>query len=973
MKWGSLPALAALIAVVWLQVEMSPESKERQGRQAMDRMDHAAAVHALQRAVQLDPKRITAWQGLAEAACENGQPDLSQSALEQVAKLEPAAAGPLCFRLGTAWMKRNLARPAIQALQLSVRVSRPAPPEPYRLLAQVYGIIGRRRGVSESLLELLKRKAVTQNDLIVLSSYNPVLNDPERLKLFQATAPNDKSLLILTVMKSLELNRVDTARQLLGEMVEAAPDDADAQGILGEVLAEFQPEKFLEWHRNLPSTVADDARVWSARGRWLQMRGEVAASLRCLQESLIREPENFGTAALLGQILKSVGEIELGQSFTNWARHQQRIADLSDRIREPGGEKLIAQMIDELEAVGRIWEAWGWCAAYLQVSPRGSSTIADKSRRLEQRLRPDLPRTDPDVLPGRTYDWQQKPLPDWNKLEKNQAGDLPTAPAAANADDIDSPIRFEDQAADVGLDFQYFTGKSQASGHKIYETMGAGVAVLDFDRDGWPDLYFPQGKRSPGEGEEGPSDVLYRNDRGQKYRSVRSLAGIHEVDYSQGVAVGDINQDGFPDLYIANLGRNRLYQNNGDGTFDDITEQAGIKEKSWTVSCGIADLNGDGWPELFDVNYVKGQELLTRTCYDRKQRPVVCRPTIYDPSLDTVIVNLGDGHFKEVREEAGLDLPLGRGLGLAIADYNDDDRLDLFIANDMSANYLLINATTGPGSTPQFRDEAFARGVALDRNGLTQACMGVACTDLNRDRIPDLFVTNFFQESNTLYLSQPGGLFQDETQRAGLREPSFNQLGFGTQFLDADCDGWADLAVGNGHIDEFDGEPYRMPLQFFRGHPDGRFVELSGRAGRLFEQQRLARGLAVLDWNRDGRCDFVATDLERPVLLAENKTETPNHALRLELVATRGDRDAIGAKLVINVSSGDQRYVQLTAGDGYESSNQRLIHLGVAETEVIDSLEIHWPSGVKNRHEKVSCRQGWKAIEGRPELISLPN
>jgi hypothetical protein len=291
----------------------------------------------------------------------------------------------------------------------------------------------------------------------------------------------------------------------------------------------------------------------------------------------------------------------------------------------------------------------------------------------------------------------------------------------------------------------------------------------------------------------------------------------------------------------------------------------------------------------------------------------------------------------------------------------------------MTANYLLINNTDSPGGVPKFAEEAFLKGVALDMNGLAQACMGVACSDVNRDGRPDLFITNFARESNTLYLSTQNGIYEDQTQQANLRAPSFEPLGFGTQFIDADHDGWSDLVVMNGHIDEFINEPYRMAAQIFSGGPGSRFTELSSdQAGSLFKEQRLARGLAKLDWNRDGRTDFVATDLERPLMLAQNTTATNNHSLHLQLTGTTSSRDAVGARIDVLVSEGDERVLQLTAGDGYESSNERVLEVGLGEAESVNRLRIHWPSGVVAVYDNVKADRVLHVIEGQKELFVVP-
>lgn len=952
----------AVMAVFWSRQGKSAEQLETDGRSELNQGKFSLAVQSLQQAVQASPERLSAWKLLADAASRNNDPVISYNALKVVARLAPEDAHSLCLQLGGRWMANNQIQPAIKSLRLAT-VAFPQPPQPYRLLAQIYGVIGNRREVVRSLMELLKRRDFTLNDLIVLSSVNPCVNDPQRLEQILKADPADKSPLLSLAMGELDKNDINAAQRYLLEITESAADQMEAQSLLGELYAEFQPDRFLQWHRQLPNGAEQDARVWLARGKWLNGRGDAKMVARCLHEAVLREPENLSAVTLLGQVLKSQGETERGAAFTERGRRLQKIIDLNERMHDPRSNERIPAMIEELESTGRLWEAWAWCVVYSQMEQHPNELINAVRRRLEPLLRSDLPRTDRTTLPGADIKWDEYPLPDWTQMTQQ-----PSLEETASAPNV-SAIHFDDQSEQSQIAFRYVNTQSQVSGHKIYETMGAGVGVLDLDLDSWPDLYFPQGKSLPLDSFDGPSDALYRNVRGTRYQAVTDEAGIHETSYSHGVAAGDIDNDGFPDLYVANLGRNRLYHNNGDGTYADITEAAGIQQDVWTVSCAIADLNCDGLPDLFDVNYVGGQELLTATCYDADRRPVVCRPTVFNSVLDTVSVNLGNGLFEQRQEEAGLDLPQGMGLGLVIANFNEDARPDIFIANDMTANFLLMNDLSQPEAPLKFRDEAFQRNVALDTNGLAQACMGVASADINRDGRLDLFVTNFAKESNTLYLSQPGGLFQDESQRAGLREPSFEPLGFGTQFLDADNDGWMDLIVMNGHIDQFISEPFHMKAQCFCGHSDGRILELKGeQAGTLFDELRLGRGLARLDWNRDGKTDFVATDLERPPLMAENTSETENHSLRIKLVGTESSRDAIGAKIQVLVTPGDERFFQLTAGDGYESSNERLIVIGTGQESSVSRVIIRWPSGAVSHFDNMKCGFDFIAVEKRTDL-----
>ncbi len=952
------------VFLFWFFLTASAAEKLVQtGRVALSHRDFSAATESAEAAITQSQKLPSAWKLLAEATGQGGQFDRSLAALEEYSRLSPDDAGELCIKLGSLWMRRNFVRPAKSAFRISeklgirVRFS-------LQMQEQITAVTGHSRETARCILELVKRDEHTRGDLMLLTAMIPRLADQNRLDAILQADPTYKSPLLARTLDELYLKHVDVAERLLIEITTAHPDDLEAQAALAEFYARFLPGKFLDWHSRLMPEAIDDARIWSARGKWLSTSGKTASAIRCLYEALIREPEQLSTTVLIGQLLKTVDELELGNAFTERGRRMQRIVDLNERLSEPRAAESILPMIEELEAVGRLWEAWGWCDIHEVTLPPNNPSVVACRKRIKPFLTSDLPRTKPGSLPGGDFSWERFPLPDWS-LQKS-----PDRTSPENLNQHQSKIQFEDQAHRSGLDFRFVNSYSPASGRKIFETMGAGVAVLDFDNDGWADLFFPQGSTLPAGMPQGPSDALYRNQNGEKFVDVTLCTRIQDTSYSHGAAAGDYNNDGFPDIYVANFGRNRLYRNNGDGSFTDATDEAGLKQSVWTVSCAIADLNGDGMPELFDVNYAQGKNLLTQTCPDSTGHQKVCRPTFFDAVPDTVADNRGDGTFRERQSEAGLDLPQGMGLGLVIADFNDDGRPDIFVANDMAANSLLINQQSADGQSVQFVDEALVRGVAFDEFGLAQACMGVACADINRDRQPDLFITNFARESNTLYLSQPEGFYRDATQFAGLREPSYDPLGFGAQFLDADHDGFYDIAVVNGHIDEFPGEQFQMPTQFFHGHPDGRFTELFARhAGKLFDVPRLGRGMALLDWNRDGRTDFVATDLEGPVLLAVNQTESPFQSLRLRLVGTQSSRDAIGAKVKIVEPSGDERVYQLTAGDGYESSNERVLEICLGAVERVSRVEIRWPSGNVSVTRDVILSGEWISIEGKQDWI----
>jgi len=954
--------IAALLATT---LRMSAGELIRDGRRALARGRVDAALSSARRATDRAPQSINAWQLRAAAAEAAGCHDDAVIAYERLANLDIADAGRHWLRVGALEMQRFHIRFADDALARVLAID-PCNVDALRLRAQLSGIMGRSRDLTKCLIGLIQARSFTLDDLIVLGTGNAFISNESLARSIIDQDPGTSLVLLSRARAALNDNQSDQAAVLLRQLVDAYPESWEAQSLLGEIYSTRPGAEFMNWHAGLAPAADSDSRIWLVRGLWLQARGDCRQACRCFQESVCREPESLTATVQLGQALMCVGEASLGAEFLQRGRLLESISALVTQIRERRDLSLVRELSTALAEAGRLWEAWAWCSLAAAGAPADPGAAAGLQS-LAARLAPDLARTLPAALPGRAFDWTQFPLPDWSRCRPDDGS---SAPAARLAE-----IRFVDESQPAGLAFTYVNGDDPATpGRRIFETLGGGVAALDYDGDGWTDLYFPQGGTWPVVAGAGPRDVLFRNRRGVRFDDVTGFTGIIEEGFSQGVAAGDFDNDGFPDLYVANIGCNRLFHNNGDGTFADVTAAAGIADDAWTVSCAIADLNGDGLPDLFDVNYLGGSEIFTAICTDERGLPRVCRPTMFEPALDRVALNLGDGSFAPLQSEAGLDLPRGMGLGLVVADFNGDRRPDVFVANDQAPNYLLAGDKPGAGSGLKFRDEGHLRGLALDNTGNARASMGVAAGDVNHDGRVDLFVTNFSQESDVLYLSQPDGSYADNSAAAGLRAATFDLLGFGAQFFDADLDGLLDLVALNGHIDNFTSaaDGHRMRAQFFRGLPGPRFGEVGAdRAGSFFGVKRLGRGLATLDWNRDGLVDFVATDLEAPVALGTNRSQRAGQALCLKLIGATSSRDAVGARLRIVRESGSELWRHVTAGDGYESCNERLIHVGVGQVDRIERLEIDWPSGRSSKFEHVSCGTQWIVVEGAARLAAV--
>lgn len=520
--------------------------------------------------------------------------------------------------------------------------------------------------------------------------------------------------------------------------------------------------------------------------------------------------------------------------------------------------------------------------------------------------------------------------------------------AAAAQESPRSTIRFEDVAAEVGVRFMHVSPFTDE--RHLHLTMGSGVAWLDFDRDGWPDLYLGQGRgwagpdREPDDGR--PFDRMFQN-RAETFRDVTTACGIVEAEYTMGLAVGDYDHDGFPDLYVTNFGPNRLFHNNGDGTFREVTAESGTGDAGYGSSCTWTDIDGDGVLDLYVVNYLEIDRRDYTLCSQTYRGRVVkihCPPRKYPWQQDVLYRGLGDGRFANATRDAGID-PGGRqpGLGVVTGDFDDDGDLDLYVANDTTANLLWTNDGRG-----RFVDTGLVSGTALNRFGEPEAGMGVAAGDVDGDGRIDLFVTNYYAETNTLYRHEGGGLFFDATDELGLGAPSRTRLGFGTLLADFDNDGRLDVFIANGHLNDRLEEigqdvPFRQRAQLM-WNSGRRFEDVSSTSGGYFLRELLGRGCAAADFDRDGRLDVAVQHLNGEAALLRNNSAAAGRALSLELIGTRGSRDAIGARVELELPAA-QLVRQRDGGTSYLSCSEGRLVIGIGDEPRATVVRVRWPGG----------------------------
>lgn len=501
-----------------------------------------------------------------------------------------------------------------------------------------------------------------------------------------------------------------------------------------------------------------------------------------------------------------------------------------------------------------------------------------------------------------------------------------------------SPVFEEVSAAASGISWVHTAGRSPTK--YLPETSGAGCAFLDYDNDGWMDIYLVNSGKCDFYKPPRPlRNALYRNNRDGTFTDVTEKAGVGGGGYGMGVAVGDYNGDGFADIYLTQYGRSILYRNNGDGTFTDVTEKAGVGAPGWATSAVWFDYDNDGRLDLFVCQFVKSDKPLICTV-DEKGLHHYCIPRIFDPAPSWLFHNNGDGTFTDVSKESGIGEHLGKAWGVVATDVNNDGRMDLFVANDTVPNFLFINRDG------HFEETAFEAGVAYSAEGNARSGMGVDSADYNQDGWMDLFVSNIDTEIFSLYKNNRDGTFDDAAMPLGIGMPTRWMSGWGLKFFDYDNDGNLDLILADGFPDDLvDQEShyvtFKEPLLLF--HYDGKkFTDVSAESGPVFSKTFAARGLALGDFNNDGAVDvLISVNDDAPVLL-KNVAGKRNHWLGLNLVGKKCNPDAIGARVIYQAGSMNHARMKVGGGSFLSSHDPRMV-LGIGERSKIDWLEVQWP------------------------------
>jgi len=571
---------------------------------------------------------------------------------------------------------------------------------------------------------------------------------------------------------------------------------------------------------------------------------------------------------------------------------------------------------------------------------------------------------------------------------------LSLAPTAFTlpATNLPFPIVFTDVTANAGCLRARNISGSPANKQFLLEEMGCGVALFDYDNDGWLDIFLVNGTSlDPALRDRHPTSYLFRNNRDGTFTDVTAKAGLTRSGWGQGCCVGDYDNDGFDDLFVSYWGRNVLYHNNGDGTFTDVSEKAGVagSESRWGAGCCFLDYDKDGHLDLFVANYLtfdlaRAPKPGEAVYCNYNDIPVPCGPQGFAGGTNILYRNRGDGTFADVSEESGIARPRGSasmvfvsrnwqptgsyGMGAAAADFDNDGWPDIYVACDSAPSLLYRNNHDGT-----FREVAVPAGCAFDENGVAQSGMGVAVGDFDADGWLDIARTNFTDQVTTLYRNYGKAAFDDSSIKAGLGV-NRKYLGFGVGFLDFDNDGWKDLFIANGHVysqivNRKLHVTYRQPKVLYRNLGNGHFEDVSRKAGPAIRTESLGRGCAFGDFDNDGDVDVIVNNLDGPPTLLRNDGGNKNSWIMIKCVGTRSNRSAIGAR--IKVTSGEHTQIdEVMSGSSYYSQNDFRLHFGLGRATKADSVEVAWPSGVKESFTNLSANQLYVLQETKGILSS---
>ena len=891
---------------------------------------------------------------LLNARCLAARGELTE-AVELLQSMADPAERAAALWLAVEWLtEANQLDEATRTLQSVLEQEGPSV-RIHRRLARLFNNQGRRQEAAVHLRALARSGAASEMELFAMNSFaDPFIDE-------SLPPPDLESELTMSGLAAAKRmwadGQHDETVQLVGRLRDrfpAAPSVAAFQGFV--YLQAGRTSLFQRWLTLLPPGIEQEPEYWRAVGHWFLGQGERLTAARCFAEAAHRDDTDRFAYLGLARALNAEGRSgDAAAVMERFALLEESTRIARDIGRAPGTREQLERMADILEELRRPWEALGWQELALQRSGTDEERQAVQARR-ETLLQATVD-TEGDHWRTCGLDVSEWPLPSGAPFQNPSTG--------RNAQTVRrsvEPIQLVNVAATVGLDFTYDNGDDPSDDSVlIHQLTGGGIGVIDFDLDGWPDVYCSQAGGDAFGISASKSNQLFRNLAATRFAEVSDGANAGDAGYGQGVAAADLNQDGFVDLVIANIGTNTVLINNGDGSFAR-RELAGAED--WTTSIACGDLDGDHLPEIVAINYIDDPAAMQTPCVGSGWQ---CNPHRFRPADDKVRWSRPEGGVSDPQSLGTADP--AQGFAAIIANIDARDGNDLFVANDVNPNHFWQSQPDADGGFA-LRECARLIGCATGPRGTHRGCMGVAAGDFDRNAKPDLHVTNYWNQSADLYLQQGEGMFDNETIRYGVDRVTRRTVGWGTVAVDFERDGWLDLAVLNGHLSDQrdEGIPYQMYPQLLRGGPDTfELVSVPGRQS-YWNQRSHGRTMATFDWNRDGLPDLLAGHLDAPVALLENRTVAGNW-LQLELVGTRSERDAVGVEVAIEFGE-TQLTAWVTGGDGLLCTHEPFLDFGVGAVANIERVTVRWPHGRTEQFSNVSTNSRYLVVEGAGELFA---
>jgi len=792
--------------------------------------------------------------------------------------------------------------------------------------------------------------------------------------------PADQRPLIAEARLCFDRAEMAASAKLLRGILLQHPGDVPSLVLLGRVyLSTNDLRSFETLLENSPPEVEHSAVQWISKGDWSTSIGQLREACRCYWEATKCDPNRQEAWTKLAMSVRRNAQDIAVQRLVNAATVQgieTRAEQLSlvkqlkrqFQANRNNSRKIAIEIAKAHQDLGHLWEAEAWTALATTLAPNPAVDVDRIRQSIIEKLSRHTPWQQTESHPELALDLTALPLPKIEKLLSDSA--IAGSNTQVQHETIPKIILI-DEAKQRNLSFFGRPADHlERAGVMLYQTTGCGGGAIDFDLDGWADLYLVTAGGTPPL-RDSTANALFRNQSGT-FLDVTSSTATGDIGFGQGVAVGDVNEDGFADLLVLNFGPNTLLINNGDGTFADKSTRLREDEHqrtAWSTSGAIADLDQDGLNDLIVLNYCEGLGPVNQPCPKRGTEIVrSCAPLTFPAALDRFFKNAGDGTFVDVTEtwQAIPSVP-GRGLGVTVGAFDNQPGNDVFVANDMTVNHYWSRRA---GDSFALSETALLRGLASGDLSPSQGSMGLVSRDLDSDGDIDMFVTNFIGETNTYHEQVADGLWRDTTIASGLAEGTQPMVAFGAQAVDFDNNGMQELIVTNGHIDDFSvtnsGSLYAQPMQIFAQHETARFSLLSESVqSEYLGVPHIGRGLWTLDANRDGRTDVAVTHQSEPLALLVNHASQPSHWIEIQMTGTGSARDAIGARLEL-VCDEKRYFASQTAGDGYMCSNEKKSHFGLGSAQSPCTVKVHWPSGLKQSYLFLDVDARWLLVEGEP-------